>query len=159
MTPGHLEKKFLSVWSELLQIPETSIRGDDNFFELGGDSIVAMQMVGAAREEVLSLTVANIFCHPVFEDMVQAIRLAGDSCPSQISSSADGYKEASRLKTDVIQSSIYQRFSLMGAANASNFLQDNICPKVRMFRGKIVDVFPVTDFQALAITGTLLESR
>jgi aryl carrier-like protein len=155
----YLEKKLLSVWSEFLQIPETSIRSDDNFFELGGDSIVAMQMVGAAREEGLALTVANIFCHPVFEDMMQAIRLAGDSCPAQIGSSADGYKEASNSRTDIFQGSIYQRFSLMGAANINNFLQDNICPKVRMFRGGIVDVFPVTDFQALAITGTLLESR
>jgi aryl carrier-like protein len=157
--PDHLEGKLLSVWSELLQIPKESIGSGDNFFELGGDSIIAMQMVGAAREEGLSLTVANIFCHPTFEDMAQVIRSSDDSGTAEVGSSSNKHNESSQIRNDVIQNSLYQRFSLMGAANVNNFLQDNICPRVRMFRGGIVDVFPVTDFQAVAITGTLLESR
>jgi len=36
-----VERKLLAIWSDLLQIPEETIRGDDSFFALGGDSIIA----------------------------------------------------------------------------------------------------------------------
>jgi hypothetical protein len=44
--------------------------------------------------------------------------------------------------------------SLLGDPNV-----DSVISKVQVFKGGISDVLPVTDFQALAITGTLLESR
>jgi aryl carrier-like protein len=154
-----IEKRLLAIWSDLLQISEDSIRGDDSFFQLGGDSIIAMQMVGAARDEDLPLTVASIFRHPTFADMVAVIRLADESnAPLDITGQIV-YKEAREMRAQTIQNVLYQRYSLLEAANVDAFLQDNICPKVTTFRGGIIDVFPVTDFQALAITGTLMESK
>jgi hypothetical protein len=44
--------------------------------------------------------------------------------------------------------------SLLGDPNV-----DSVISKVQVFKGGISDVLPVTDFQSLAITGTLLESR
>jgi hypothetical protein len=44
--------------------------------------------------------------------------------------------------------------SLLGDPNV-----DSVISKVQVFKGGISDVFPVTDFQSLAITGTLLESK
>lgn len=44
--------------------------------------------------------------------------------------------------------------SLLGDPNI-----DSVISKVQVFKGGISDVFPVTDFQALAITGTLFESK
>lgn len=44
--------------------------------------------------------------------------------------------------------------SLLGDPNV-----DSVISKVQVFKGGITDVLPVTDFQALAITGTLLESK
>jgi hypothetical protein len=44
--------------------------------------------------------------------------------------------------------------SLMGDPNV-----DSVISKVQVFKGGISDVLPVTDFQSLAITGALLESR
>jgi hypothetical protein len=44
--------------------------------------------------------------------------------------------------------------SLMGDPNVGSIIS-----KVQVFKGGISDVLPVTDFQSLAITGTLLESR
>jgi hypothetical protein len=44
--------------------------------------------------------------------------------------------------------------SLLGDPNV-----DSVISKVQVFKGGISDVFPVTDFQSLAITGSLLESR
>jgi aryl carrier-like protein len=156
---GNVEQKLLSVWSELLQVSEDLIENEANFFELGGDSIVAMQMVGAAREEDLALTVANIFRHPTFADMAAAIRLAEDSDQIEEFSNTVEYREAREARSQAIQNAMYERYSLLEAANVDTFLQENICPKVRAFRGGIVDVFPVTDFQALAVMGTLMESK
>jgi len=155
----NVEQKLLSVWSELLQISEDVIEDEANFFELGGDSIVAMQMVGAARDEDLTLTVANIFRHPTFANMAAAIRLAQDPGQTEDFSTALEYEEARQARSEAIQNAMYQRYSLLEAANVDTFLQENICPKVRSFRGGIVDVFPVTDFQALAVMGTLMESK
>jgi hypothetical protein len=44
--------------------------------------------------------------------------------------------------------------SLLGDPNV-----DSVISKVQVFKGGITDVFPVTDFQSLAITGSLLESK
>lgn len=156
---SQIEQKLLSVWSELLQISEDSIKNDDIFFQLGGDSIIAMQMVGMARDEDLALTVATIFRHPTFADMAAVIRMAEEGqIPQDIAGSKE-YMEAREARSQGIQNALYQRYSLLEAVNVDAFLQDNICPRVRSFRGGIVGVFPVTDFQALAVTGTLIESK
>ena len=156
---SRVEQKLLSVWSELLQISEDSIKKDDSFFQLGGDSIIAMQMVGMVRDEDLALTVANIFRHPTFAEMAAVNRMVEEGqIPQDIVGSKD-YMEAREARSQAIQNALYQRYSLLEAANVDAFLQDNICPRVRSFRGGIVDVFPVTDFQALGVTGTLMESK
>jgi len=159
--PAHddVEKRLLAIWSDLLQISEDSIRSDDSFFQLGGDSIIAMQMVGVARDEDLALTVASIFRHPTFADMAAVIRLADESNAPLDITGQDEYNEVREIRAQTIQNALYQRYSLLEAANVDAFLQDNICPRVTTFRGGIVDVFPVTDFQALAVTGTLMESK
>lgn len=156
---SRVEQKLLSMWSELLQISEDSIKKDDSFFQLGGDSIIAMQMVGMARDEDLALTVANIFRHPTFADMATVIRMAEEGQIPQDIGGSKYYMEAREARSQAIQNALYQRYSLLEAANVDAFLQDNICPRVRSFRGGIVDVFPATDFQALAVTGTLMESK
>ena len=53
----------------------------------------------------------------------------------------------------------YQRFSLLAASNVDAFLQTAIVPQVGVFRGGLADVLPATDFQALAVSGSLLASR
>ncbi|KAJ4350472.1 uncharacterized protein N0V89_009093 [Didymosphaeria variabile] len=85
--PDFVEKKLLVLWSDLLDMVEDSIDKDDSFFvsipimdyraypyslqQLGGDSIIAMRLVGAAREEGLSMTVADVFKNPTFADMAR----------------------------------------------------------------------------------------
>lgn len=153
-----VEQRLLQVWSELLQISPDSIRTEDHFFELGGDSIIAMQMVGAARDIDLALTVATIFHYPTFADMAAVLRVNASQL-DQTPGNAWEDNEAREARSQAIQNAMYQRYSLLEAANVDAFLQENICPKVRAFRGGIVDVFPVTDFQALAVTGTLMSSK
>jgi hypothetical protein len=50
--------------------------------------------------------------------------------------------------------SAHKSVSLLGDPNV-----DSVISKVQVFKGGISDVLPVTDFQGLAITGTLLESK
>ena len=152
-------KKLLSLWSVLLEMPEEAIGSDQSFFELGGDSIIAMQMVGAAREEGLSMTVADIFRHPVLADMAGVVQMADDCIVHQTNRDTIDLERNSAPLPDASNMELYQRFSLLEASNIDAFLQNSICPRVHVFRGGIIDVFPVTDFQALAITGSLLESR
>lgn len=156
------EKKLLAVWSSLLDMPEDSISSEDSFFELGGDSITAMKLVGAARDEGLALTVADVFRHPTFEDMAAIIPVA--SMMSTFFTDADlqeynEYNAHNNAIHHIPESELYERFSLIKANNIDAFLQSSICPKVGVFKGGIADVLPVTDFQSLAITGSLLESR
>ena len=158
-TVDNVEKKLLRAWSDLLQISEDSIQADDSFFQLGGDSIIAMQMVGIARDEDLALTVANIFQNPTFADMVSVARMAKQAVDLYGTQDEEGYNDSRNIRAKTIQNALYQRYSLLETANVDAFLQDNVCPKVNSFRGGIIDVFPVTDFQSLAITGTLMEAK
>ncbi|KAH8602265.1 nonribosomal peptide synthase [Bisporella sp. PMI_857] len=156
---SQVERKLLTIWSNLLQISEDSILADDSFFALGGDSILAMQMVGIARDEDLALTVASIFRHPTFADLARVVQLAdATNAPLDITGLSE-YKEIQEIRAQTIQNSLYQPYSLLETTNAHEFVQDNISPKARTFRGGIIDVFPVTDFQALAVTGTLMEAK
>ena len=156
---AHIEKKLLVLWSSMLEMDEDSISGEDSFFELGGDSLTAMRLVGAARDEGLSLTVADVFRNPVFEDMVAVIRVASMMNTYVDGADMDDFNAQSQAIRSAATSELYQRFSLVKAPNIDAFLQNNIIPKVGVFKGGMVDVLPVTDFQALAITGSLLESR
>ncbi|OCL10211.1 nonribosomal peptide synthase-like protein [Glonium stellatum] len=230
--PNLVERKLLSLWSELLDMVEDSIGKDDSFFQLGGDSIIAMRLVGAAREEGLSMTVADVFRNPTFADMARVVRVAGevidqvitnqtnvDTNASQAQRQTQGEESQSSVKRDwnvpqvtisksdndvrelgevaaaqqafgkwggfterptshlsdrspseehtgsTIEEDLYRAFSLLSGSNpdsnggVDSFLQSSIVPKVQVFRGGIIDALPVTDFQALAITGALLESK
>ncbi|KAL5437004.1 hypothetical protein PMIN07_006815 [Paraphaeosphaeria minitans] len=234
--PDFVEKKLLGLWSDLLDMVEDSIDKDDSFFQLGGDSIIAMRLVGAAREEGLSMTVADVFKNPTFADMARVVRVAGEVIDEVMSrAGGESLKEArassSKPKIQIPERTVsaWRDFQSMvseqaiddktteggntppaqqerqlqektdqmfkkwtGFANGQNSrpqLQrtvsqkpimpqtiqedsapksisllgdpnvDSVISKVQVFKGGITDVLPVTDFQALAITGTLLESK
>ncbi|KAH7081202.1 hypothetical protein BKA63DRAFT_549944 [Paraphoma chrysanthemicola] len=234
-SPEFVEKKLLTLWSELLDMVEETIEQDDSFFNLGGDSIIAMRLVGAAREEGLSMTVADVFKNPTFADMTRVVRVAGEVI-DEVMSRAGGsvitkdkggpsnpanrlparaatlwddfqsviseYKgdgnstsgktppgESEHARKDAfkkwqdrttspaptrpqayrrnssrsmvphtiqegIESNANKSVSLLGDPNV-----DSVISKVQVFKGGIADVLPVTDFQSLAITGSLLESK
>ena len=157
------EQKLRTVWTSILEICSESISSHDSFFDLGGDSITAMKLVGVAREAGLSLTVADVFRHPTFGDMATIIRVA--SVVSEhlsiidLDTDDDCHNRAARPSLKVAAEELYERFALVQATDVDAFLQSSIYPKVGVFKGGIADVLPVTDFQSLAITGSLMESR
>jgi amino acid adenylation domain-containing protein len=62
-------KVLRSMWSEVLNMEEESISSDDSFLQLGGNSIDAMRLVNLARNAKVGLSVADIFAHPVLDEM------------------------------------------------------------------------------------------
>jgi aryl carrier-like protein len=155
-----IEQKLLRLWSEKLDMSPDSITKKDSFFELGGDSITAMSLVGDARDEGIILTVADVFRNPVFEDMAAIIQIADRLSTYSIEDEIDGVSGHPVVARTAADTGLYERFALLKAANIdSKFLQKYICPRIGVFKGGIADVLPVTDFQALSITGALLDSR
>ncbi|RAL61557.1 hypothetical protein DID88_009596 [Monilinia fructigena] len=63
------ELRIQRLWSDILKLPRGSIGRNDSFTRLGGDSILAMKLVAAARENGITLTVANIFQAPILSDL------------------------------------------------------------------------------------------
>lgn len=55
------QRVLQQLWAQVLNLPSDSIGADDSFFRLGGDSITAMQLTGAARQNGLFLAVADVF--------------------------------------------------------------------------------------------------
>ncbi|OAA40718.1 AMP-dependent synthetase/ligase [Cordyceps fumosorosea ARSEF 2679] len=62
------EKKLAQAWIRVLGL-QSAVCKASNFFGLGGDSLRAMKLVAAAREEGLALTVADIFGSPTLSLM------------------------------------------------------------------------------------------
>ncbi|KAJ5102919.1 hypothetical protein N7532_003448 [Penicillium argentinense] len=62
------------IWCHLLGLTAEQVSTTHNFFILGGDSVLAMKLVPAVREQGFVLTVADIFSFPVLADMAQAMQ-------------------------------------------------------------------------------------
>ncbi len=148
-----------SLWSPLLSIAEKDIRADNSFFGLGGDSILAMELARGAREHELTLTVADIFGSPTFSEMARILAKSAKRRQERMNGAAQSAMLSEIRRECVIVEQEESRFSLVDSTNTEAFIQEYICPKIGVFRGGIVDAFPVTDFQALAVAGTLVESR
>ncbi|KAL4969111.1 nonribosomal peptide synthase Pes1 [Aspergillus stella-maris] len=161
--PSDIAKQLWGLWSSTLGLHLQPIKYKSSFFKLGGDSITAMKMVRAARDEGLKLSVAQVFKNPVFEDMLALVK--GETRPV-VSSIIEKYEEKIEdlieEKPMLPRSESSQELSILRQVpveldDAS--LRAAICPKVGVFKGGIVDVLPVTDFQALSLTATMFESR
>lgn len=63
------------LWAKFLGKDVKDIRRSDNFFGLGGDSLVAIKMISAAREQSLELTTQAVLAHPVLQEMAKAAKV------------------------------------------------------------------------------------
>ncbi|KAG9258477.1 uncharacterized protein F5Z01DRAFT_689818 [Emericellopsis atlantica] len=152
-----LADKLMWVWTETLGLEASAILSDSSFFELGGDSIIAMSMVANARETTLPISVADIFKHPTFSEMLDHV--VANCAAEYATSSSDG--ETCFSKKDSVQSRAeqYEPFCLLPCDDVEAFIKETICPATRVSRASITDVLPATDFQAQSIAGHQLDSR
>ncbi len=70
------EDTLARLWADLLQVERVGIH--DNFFALGGDSILAIQVVGRARQAGLSFTPRQLFQHQTVAELAGAAGQATD---------------------------------------------------------------------------------
>lgn len=67
-----MEKKLFSIWERIIRRSDFGIH--DNFFSLGGDSIKAIQIASALRQENLNLEVRDIFRYPTIAELTDVVK-------------------------------------------------------------------------------------
>ncbi len=70
-----IEQALAQLWQRLLTAREIGVR--DDFFALGGDSVVALQLVAAARPLGFTLAPRDVFEAPTIEGLAAILRAAG----------------------------------------------------------------------------------
>ncbi|KFZ16630.1 hypothetical protein V501_02126 [Pseudogymnoascus sp. VKM F-4519 (FW-2642)] len=126
------EGQLQQLWAAVLGIDAGSIGVDDSFLRIGGDSIGAMRLVGAAREQGLLLTVADVFKQP---------RLS---------------EQALLLKPGITPYHDPKPFSFISTEHELNhYLRLEISPYLDHPGETVLEVLPVTYFQAQCITSAL----
>ncbi len=118
------ERQLQRLWADVLGIDAASISAEDSFLQIGGDSIQAMRLAGAAREQGLSVTVANIFKRPKLSNLAEALSV---SAPKPIV----GPEPFSLLKDEVDKSKARSQVAALCGVNAC----------------QIQDIFPCTPLQ------------
>ncbi|KAF5643094.1 non-ribosomal peptide synthetase [Fusarium sp. NRRL 52700] len=155
----HLHNKLSALWRDSLEYDGCAISATDNFFESGGDSIIAMSMVGNARELDLPLAVADIFKNPEFGSLLDCLNDKSYKDSDRASSHDHVEISTSKKERYITSDQPYKPLSMIDVDDAEQFARNNICPAVGVSRASIIDVLPTTDFQDQAIHGSLLESR
>ncbi|KAG6250801.1 Glycopeptide NRPS [Claviceps purpurea] len=127
------EVKLRQVWSDVLDTSTADISTDDSFLQIGGDSVQAMRLAGALREQSLCVTVAEIFKHPRLRDLAKLLSERG-STPNAIASPAS--------------------FSLLRNTVDYNSASAKVAALCGVDTSQIQDIFPCTPLQQglLAIT-------
>ncbi|KAL4780783.1 hypothetical protein BJX76DRAFT_360501 [Aspergillus varians] len=121
-----VEQTLQRLWATILGVDSGGIGADDSFLRIGGDSIAAMRLVATARTAGLSLTVADILRVPQLSDLALVVTKQ----PSY-------YKDPSP-------------FSLIPPSYLNGLQSHLASPDAR-----VVDAYPVTDFQSECISSSL----
>nr|POE50100.1 nonribosomal peptide synthetase dtxs1 [Quercus suber] len=80
-----MEFRLRDVWARVLKLAAADIGKNDKFLHIGGDSISAIQMVTAAREAGMLVTVKSVFDDPRLSKVAaQAMEIEGDGRPHDI---------------------------------------------------------------------------
>ncbi|KAI0005257.1 hypothetical protein F4779DRAFT_50368 [Xylariaceae sp. FL0662B] len=78
MPTNNVERQLQQLWAKVLKIESLEEIGiDDSFLKIGGDSIAAMRLVAAAREQGLGMAVADVFKKPKLCDLAEVVRQSG----------------------------------------------------------------------------------
>jgi hypothetical protein len=129
-----MEKRLQALWSLVLGIETDNISAESSFLRIGGESIAAMRLVSAARQQKLLLTVADIFKAPRLSQLALLVKEIG-------------------IEEDLKSQ---PPFSLLKPNDPSAFLQSFVEPLLDSDAGITVkDVIPATDFQERAILDAL----
>lgn len=79
-----MEEAIQKLWANVLRISPSEIGLDDSFFDLGGNSINAMKLAGAARQQGLKLAVSHVYGNENLAAMAASVELASSESASTI---------------------------------------------------------------------------
>jgi amino acid adenylation domain-containing protein len=83
--PGELCENIISVWADVLSLPEKSIGPDDNFFQLGGNSLTAVNLIAALyRRLSINLQLSAVFDNPTPRELAKVVESAARTRPTEI---------------------------------------------------------------------------
>jgi aryl carrier-like protein len=123
-----MEKKLQLLWAKVLNLDANFVGAESNFLRVGGDSVAAMRLSAAAREDLISLDVRDIFRSPRLEDMSRCTR--------------------SMSVAPVTQDA---QFASLKTHDLSEFLRTVIYPQIPTHPDSIEDVLVATDYQRWVI--------
>ena len=123
----HMENTIRQLWAKALSIPEEWIGTDDNFLQLGGDSILAMKLVAAARNENIQLTVAQVFQNPKLSDL------------ALVATYITAVKD--------VQQDKLTPFDMMSGPAAAQSIRRDAASQCNLPPDSIEDAYPCTSFQ------------
>ena len=130
-----MEQRLQALWSSILRIDSSSISAESNFFSIGGESIAAMRLVAAARQQDLSLTVADIFLKPRLCQLAQVVTHTA-------------------VRNEALQPQ--PPFSLLPPEiDSTSFVHRSVLPLLDSKVGNVKDVLPASAFQTQAILDAL----
>ncbi|KAL4811794.1 hypothetical protein BDW67DRAFT_189313 [Aspergillus spinulosporus] len=135
------EFQLRELWAKALQMDAATIGTGDHFFRVGGDSIIAMKLAGLARTKGWHVSVQEIFGAPVLSDMVTRI------------------DQGMMLEKAPAQAISYKPFSLLHEVDDITNLVASVAADMKTSPQNIADVLPTTDFQASAITHSMMRTR
>ena len=130
-----MEQRLQALWSLILRIDFSSTSADSNLFGIGGESIAAMRLVAAARQQHVSLTVADVFLKPRLCDLALVVTYPA-------------------VEEETLQPQ--PPFSLLSPeTDTAFFVHCTVLPLLDSKGGSVKDVFPTTAFQTQAILDAL----
>lgn len=72
------ERALAMLWAQVLPVDESEIGLDDSFLRMGGDSLLAMKLVGLARDfSAMSFTSADVLKNPRLEELARVAKHRG----------------------------------------------------------------------------------
>ncbi|KAF5858059.1 hypothetical protein ETB97_004928, partial [Aspergillus alliaceus] len=126
-----MERQLQQLWASILQLKAESISIDDSFLQIGGDSFLAMQCVGAAHEQGLAITVADIVSSPRLRDLSYLV------------------KEYDNTKKRYIPP-----FSLLKSGTCTRDIQADVAAQCGLGVCQVEDVVPCTPLQEALLAMT-----
>lgn len=114
------------IWCRLLGLKAEEVSTTHNFFILGGDSVLAMKLVPAVREQGFVLTVADIFSFPVLSEMAKAME-----------------KEDENSQVEVLP------FSLIDSTWDRNLACEEAASQCGIAASSVEDIYPCTPLQEI----------
>jgi len=132
-----MEKITIGLVARSLGRDPKTVHPDDSFFRLGGDSIIAIQLVAAARSAGVTLTTEDIFRQPTISDIAKNAR------------TADRGNAESLL--------VIAPFSMLAKDNKEDILS-GVANEYNIASSAIFDVLPCTPLQEGLITLTVKDA-